>query len=84
METPLKILSQAYEKQVSGVFGRENGEFAQGDGIFYRKWGELLVPYEKSILGHDRTFDIRHRTFDLFISENLGFLIKRLMKVSNV
>jgi hypothetical protein len=51
---------------------------------FIEKWGGRLIPYENCISRNDRTFDTLYRTFDLFISENLGFLIKRLMKASNV
>jgi hypothetical protein len=51
---------------------------------FIGKYGEKPILYVKSILRHDQTFDIRHRTFDLFISKNLEFLIKRLMKIPNV
>jgi hypothetical protein len=51
---------------------------------FIGKGGGRLIPHENSISENDRTFDTLYRTFDLFISGNLGFLIKRLMKVSNV
>jgi hypothetical protein len=51
---------------------------------FIGKWGVNRFPTKISISGNDQTFDTLYRTFDLFISENLGFLIKRLMKVSNV
>jgi hypothetical protein len=44
---------------------------------FIGKGGERLIPYENSTSRNDRTFD-------LFISGNLEFLIKHLMEVSNV
>jgi hypothetical protein len=52
--------------------------------VFIGEWSVKPIPYEKFIFGNDRTFDDQYRTFGLFISRELGFFFKRLVKVSNV
>jgi hypothetical protein len=75
----------------SRVFGRAKIGLGKGRTLFIRKWGKLLAPYQKSILGHDVTFYVCHQTFDIFLSRETRVFhqtfdksTEHSLKVSNV